>query len=63
MLKCIVTLYEESQKAIADSPPEKRITWSYIRTTLAPLIQKVQEAKFLVCLLSFFLFSCLTSVL
>jgi vacuolar-type H+-ATPase catalytic subunit A/Vma1 len=47
MLKCIVTLYEESQKAIADSPAEKRITWSYIKTTLAHIIQKVQETKFL----------------
>jgi V-type H+-transporting ATPase subunit A len=47
MLKCIITFYEESQKAIADSPPEKRITWSYIKTTLAHLIQKVQETKFL----------------
>lgn len=47
MMKCIVTLYEEAQKAIADSPPEKRITWAYIKTTLAPLIQKVQECKFL----------------
>ena len=48
MLKCVVTLYEESQKAIADSPVEKRITWSYIKTTLAPLIQKVIDTKFLV---------------
>jgi len=46
MLKCVVTLYEESQKAIADSPAEKRITWSYIKTTLAHLIQKVVDCKF-----------------
>jgi V-type H+-transporting ATPase subunit A len=47
MLKCIITLYEQAQKAIADSPAEKRISWGYIKTTLQPLIQKVQEAKFL----------------
>lgn len=48
MLKCIITLYEESQRAIAESPADKRISWSYIKTTLAPLIQKVIDAKFLV---------------
>jgi V-type H+-transporting ATPase subunit A len=47
MLKCIITLYEESQKAIADSPADKRITWGYLKTTLAPLIQKVVDGKFL----------------
>ncbi len=47
MLKCIITLYEHSQKAIADSPMDKRITWGYIKTTLSHLIQKVQETKFL----------------
>ena len=48
MLKCVITLYEESQRAIADSPAEKRITWSYIKTTLSHLIQKVIDCKFLV---------------
>jgi len=46
MLKSIITLYEEAQKAIADSPPERKVTWSYIKTTLAPVVQKVQEGKF-----------------
>jgi V-type H+-transporting ATPase subunit A len=46
MLKCIITVYEESQRAIADSPPDKRITWAYIKTTLAHVIQKVVDAKF-----------------
>lgn len=46
MLKCIITFYDESQKAIAESPVEKKVTWAYIRTTLAHLLQKVQEAKF-----------------
>ena len=49
MLKCIITLYEESQRAIADSPAEKKVTWSFVKTSLAPIIQKVTEAKFLVC--------------
>ena len=48
MLKCIITLYEESQKAISDSPAEKRITWSYIKTTLAHVLEKVKETKFVV---------------
>jgi len=46
MLKCIITLYEQAQKAISDSPHEKRITWAYIKASLAPMIQKVQETKF-----------------
>ena len=46
MLKCVITLYDESQKAITDSPTEKKITWSYIKTTLAHIIQKVIDAKF-----------------
>lgn len=48
MLKCVITLYEESQRAISDSPAEKRITWNYIKTTLSVLIQKVIDCKFLV---------------
>jgi hypothetical protein len=48
MLKCIITLYEESQRAIADSPAEKKVTWSFIKSSLAKVIQKVTEAKFLV---------------
>ena len=47
MLKCVITLYDESQKSITDSPVEKKITWAYIKTTLAHIIQKVVDAKFL----------------
>lgn len=47
MLKCIITLYEEAQKAISESPVEKKITWAYIKATLAPMIIRVQETKFL----------------
>jgi hypothetical protein len=52
MLKCVITLYEESQRAIADSPADKRITWTYIKTTLGHLIQKVVDCKFLVGIFS-----------
>jgi hypothetical protein len=61
MLKCIITFYEQSQKAIADSPPEKKVTWAYIKTTLTHLIIKVQETKFLVscfCFVSVPIFVC-----
>jgi len=46
MLKCIITLYDEAQKAIASSPSEKKMTWGYIKTTLKSLVQKVREGKF-----------------
>jgi V-type H+-transporting ATPase subunit A len=46
MLKCIITLYEQSQRLIADSPSEKKVTWAYIKTTLGGCIQKCKEAKF-----------------
>lgn len=46
MLKCIVTFYELAQAAIADSPAEKKVTWAYIKTTLASVLQKVIDTKF-----------------
>ena len=46
MLKCIITLYEQSQRLIADSPADKRITWAYIKTSLGSCIDKCKEAKF-----------------
>ena len=46
MLKAIITLYEEAQKAIKDSPPEKKITWGLIKTTLKDTILKVRQSKF-----------------
>ena len=46
MLKCIVTFYELSQKAIADSSSEKKLTWAAIRTTLATTLLAVREGKF-----------------
>mmetsp|Transcript_28265 Transcript_28265/g.91127 ORF Transcript_28265/g.91127 Transcript_28265/m.91127 type:complete len:620 (+) Transcript_28265:81-1940(+) len=46
MLKAIVTFYDNAQKAIADSPPDAKVTWAIIKTTLAPTIQKVVDTKF-----------------
>jgi len=46
MLRAIITLYEGCQKSIADSPVENRITLGYLKTTLAPLIMKVVDSKF-----------------
>merc|ERR1711904_363603 len=46
MLKVIITFYNLSQKAIADSPADSKITYAHIRTALAPLIQKVVDAKY-----------------
>jgi V-type H+-transporting ATPase subunit A len=46
MLKCIITLYDCCQKAIADSPADQKVTWAHIKTTMASLIQQVVETKF-----------------
>lgn len=46
MLKCVITLYEESQRAIADSPAEKKVTWAYVKATLSHIIQKCVDCKF-----------------
>lgn len=37
----IITFYNCTQKAIADSPVEAKVTWAHIKTTMAPLLQKV----------------------
>ena len=46
MLKTMITFYENAQKAIADSPAEKKLTWATIRTTMGPLLQKCIDGKF-----------------
>jgi V-type H+-transporting ATPase subunit A len=46
MLKVIITFYNLSQKAIADSPADSKITYAHIRTALAPTIQKVVDTKY-----------------
>lgn len=38
----IITFYNCTQKAIADSPIEAKVTWAHIKTTMAPLLQKVR---------------------
>lgn len=37
----IITFYNCTQKAIADSPLEAKVTWAHVKTTMAPLLQKV----------------------
>ena len=46
MLKAIVTFYDAAQKAIADSPPDAKVTWAMIKTAQALIIQKVIDTKF-----------------
>jgi V-type H+-transporting ATPase subunit A len=46
MLKCIITLYDCSLRAIKDSSSERKMTWTVIKTSLRNTIQKVREAKF-----------------
>ena len=46
MLKCIITLYDCSLRAIKDTVGEKKMTWGVIKTSLRQTIQKVREAKF-----------------
>ena len=46
MLKCIILFYNLSQKYIADSPPDAKITWAQIKTSLNPVLQKIIQMKF-----------------
>jgi len=46
MLKVIITFYDLCQKAIADSPASAKLTYAHIKTALAPVIQKVVDAKY-----------------
>ncbi|KAJ1460589.1 ATP synthase alpha/beta family, nucleotide-binding domain-containing protein [Pelagophyceae sp. CCMP2097] len=46
MLKCIVTFYNACQKAIADSPPDAKVTWAMIKTAQSEIIQKIIDTKF-----------------
>ncbi len=47
MLKTIITFYENCQRAIADSPAEKKVTWAYLKTTMGTQLQKCIDGKFL----------------
>jgi hypothetical protein len=46
MLKCIITMYENSQRAIAESSADKKITWGYIKTTMPHILEKIKKTKF-----------------
>ena len=46
MLACMITFYDLSQKTIADSPADAKITYAHIKTAVAPTLQKVIETKF-----------------
>lgn len=46
MLRTIILFYNLSQKYIADSPPDAKITWAQIKTSLNPVLQKIIQTKF-----------------
>lgn len=46
MLRSIVLLHDLSQKAISDSPPDSKISWAQIKTSMNPVIQKIIQTKF-----------------
>jgi len=46
MLSVIITFYDLCQKAIADSPADAKLTYAHIKTSLAPIIQKVIDSKY-----------------
>lgn len=46
MLRSIILFYTLSQKAIADSPPDAKVTWAHIKTSMNPVLQKVIQTKF-----------------
>ena len=46
MLKSIIAFYDHCQKAIADSPPDAKVTWAMIKTAQGDVIQKVVDTKF-----------------
>ena len=47
MLKCIICYYENAQRALANAPTERKMTWAYIKTTTQTVLQKVIDGKFL----------------
>ena len=46
MLSIIINFYDLCQKAIADSPPDAKLTYAHIKTSLAPILQKIIDSKF-----------------
>jgi V-type H+-transporting ATPase subunit A len=47
MLSVIINFYDLCQKAIADSPPDAKLTYAHVKTALAPMIQKIVDSKYL----------------
>jgi len=46
MLSVIITFHDLCQKSIADSPADAKLTYAHINTSLAPVIQKVMNSKY-----------------
>ena len=46
MLSVIINFHDLCQKAIADSPADAKLTYAHIKTSLAPIIQKVVDSKY-----------------
>lgn len=46
MLKAIIKFYNAAQRAVAESPPDAKVTWAMIKTAQAHLIQKVVDTKY-----------------
>jgi len=46
MLRCIIAFYNNSQRVIADSPAENKVTWATIKTAMNVVLQKVIDSKF-----------------
>ena len=47
LLRAVVSMHDQSQRAIAESPADSKITWAQISTTMRPLITRITELKFL----------------
>jgi len=48
MLSCIITFYNCSQRAIADSPADAKVTWALIKNgNLGPVFNKLGDMKFI----------------
>merc|ERR1712085_81492 len=46
MLSVIINFYDLCQKSIADSPADAKLTYAHIKTSLAHIIQKVVDSKY-----------------
>jgi len=46
MLSVIITFYDLCQKSIADSPADSKLTYAHIKTSLAPILQKIIDSKY-----------------